>query len=163
MRTNLSSPTQRQDIGVAGRRAAVLVVDDEPVVLDVIARALQDRFEVTTSQKDGCEAVKHIEEGSFSAVVSDIHMPGMNGIELLRAMREHDADLPVLLVTGQPSWEGAAQAIEYGVFRYLPKPFDLGQLRETVTQATQLYRLARLKREALSLGGIAGASDRVWT
>jgi len=68
--------------------------------------------------------------------------------------------LPVLLVTGQPSWEGAAEAIEYGVFRYLPKPFDLNQLRETVMQATQLYRLARLKREALSIGGIAGPSDR---
>jgi EAL domain-containing protein (putative c-di-GMP-specific phosphodiesterase class I) len=84
----------------------------------------------------------------------------MNGLELLRAVRELDPDLPVLLVTGQPTWEGAAQAIEYGVFRYLPKPFNLDDLEETVRQATQLYRLARLKREALSLDGIAGPSDR---
>jgi EAL domain-containing protein (putative c-di-GMP-specific phosphodiesterase class I) len=147
-------------LGDAGRPPAILVVDDEPGVLDMLSRALGPTFEVTASQ-DGAEAVRQVEKGTFAAVVSDIHMPGMSGIELLRAVREHDADLPVLLVTGQPSWEGAAQAIEYGVFRYIPKPLDLPTLRQTVTQATQLYRLARLKREALSLGGIAaGPSDR---
>jgi EAL domain-containing protein (putative c-di-GMP-specific phosphodiesterase class I) len=159
MRVHDWTNTDHSELGTAGRLPAILVVDDEPVVLDVLARALADGFEVTTSA-DGIEAVKHIEEGGFAAVVSDVNMPGMNGIELLRAVREHDPDLPVLLVTGQPSWEGAAQAIEYGVFRYIPKPFDLTVLRQTVTQASQLYRLARLKREALSLGGIAGPSDR---
>jgi EAL domain-containing protein (putative c-di-GMP-specific phosphodiesterase class I) len=150
---------QQNLLGDAGRPTAVLVVDDEPLVLNVLARTLEGAFDVTTCE-DGLQAVSHIEEGAFAAVISDINMPGMNGLELLRAVRDHDPDLPVLLVTGQPSWEDAAQAIEYGVFRYLPKPFNLDTLRETVTQATQLYRLARLKREALSLGGIAGPSDR---
>lgn len=159
MHTHGGNGVQPIELGEAGRQPAILVVDDEPIVLDVLARALETNFEVTTSC-DGHEAVKHIQEGGFAAVVSDVNMPGMNGIELLRAVREHDPDLPVLLVTGQPSWEGAAQAIEYGVFRYIPKPFDLASLRTTVTQASQLYRLARLKREALSLGGIAGPSDR---
>jgi len=159
MRMRDSSRSEYSELGGAGRAPAILVVDDEPVVLDMLRRALGAAFEVTASH-DGTDAVKQVEQGTFAAVVSDINMPGMNGIELLRAVREHDADLPVLLVTGQPSWEGAAQAIEYGVFRYIPKPFDLPTLRQTVTQATQLYRLARLKREALSLGGIAGPSDR---
>jgi EAL domain-containing protein (putative c-di-GMP-specific phosphodiesterase class I) len=160
MRMRNSSRSEHSELGDAGRPPAILVVDDEPGVLDMLSRALGPTFEVTASQ-DGAEAVRQVEKGTFAAVVSDIHMPGMSGIELLRAVREHDADLPVLLVTGQPSWEGAAQAIEYGVFRYIPKPFDLPTLRQTVTQATQLYRLARLKREALSLGGIAaGPSDR---
>jgi EAL domain-containing protein (putative c-di-GMP-specific phosphodiesterase class I) len=159
MHTHGGNGARPIELGEAGRQPAILVVDDEPIVLDVLARALETNFEVTTSC-DGHEAVKHIQEGGFAAVVSDVNMPGMNGIELLRAVREHDPDLPVLLVTGQPSWEGAAQAIEYGVFRYIPKPFDLASLRTTVTQASQLYRLARLKREALSLGGIAGPSDR---
>jgi EAL domain-containing protein (putative c-di-GMP-specific phosphodiesterase class I) len=159
MQTHVVHGSDPMDLGEAGRQPAILVVDDEPVVLDVLARALESNFEVTTSC-DGNEAVKHIREGGFAAVVSDVNMPGMNGIDLLRAVRDHDPDLPVLLVTGQPSWEGAAQAIEYGVFRYIPKPFDLASLRQTVTQASQLYRLARLKREALSLGGIAGPSDR---
>jgi EAL domain-containing protein (putative c-di-GMP-specific phosphodiesterase class I) len=129
------------------------------VVLDVIARTLEDSFDVTTCTH-GAQALVEVERGSFAAMVCDINMPGMNGLELLRAVRSFDADLPVLLVTGHPTWEGAAQAIEYGVFRYLPKPFSLDDLRETVKQATQLYRLARLKREALNLGGSAGPSDR---
>ena len=146
-------------LGQAGRRAAILVVDDEPAILSLLARALEPSFEVVTCAS-GTEAVSQVPQGGFAAVISDVKMPGMTGLELLRAIREHDADLPVLLVTGQPSWEGAAEAIEYGVFRYLPKPFDLEGLRDTVIQATQLYRLARLKREALSIGGIAGPSDR---
>jgi EAL domain-containing protein (putative c-di-GMP-specific phosphodiesterase class I) len=146
-------------LGQAGRRVSILAVDDDPSVLGLLERALQGSFDVVTCAR-GAEAVALVPHGGFAAVISDVKMPGMTGIELLRAIREHDADLPVLLVTGQPSWEGAAEAIEYGVFRYLPKPFDLEGLRETVMQATQLYRLARLKREALSIGGIAGPSDR---
>lgn len=146
-------------LGHAGRSPAVLVVDDDPQVLNLIARSLEDDFDVTTCDT-GASALAQIEMGSFAAVVCDINMPTMSGLELLRAVRDFDPDLPVLLVTGLPTWEGAAQAIEYGVFRYLPKPFDLDDLRDMVRQATQLYRLARLKREAISLGGIAGPSDR---
>jgi len=139
--------------------ATVLVVDDEPVVLSLLSRALEQKFEVVACHA-AADALACIRQGGFDAVVSDINMPGMNGIELLRAVRDLDPDLPVLLVTGLPSWEGAAEAIELGVFRYLPKPFDIEHLRNTVMQATQLCRLARLKREALSLAGLAGPSDR---
>jgi len=146
-------------LGQAGRQTAILAVDDDPTVLSLLVRVLEPLFEVVTCAS-GTDAVALVPQGGFAAVISDVKMPGMTGLQLLRAIREHDADLPVLLVTGQPSWEGAAEAIEYGVFRYLPKPFDLEKLRDTVLQATQLYRLARLKREALSIGGIAGPSDR---
>ena len=140
-------------------RPTVLVVDDEPIVLNLLARALEQRFHVVPCHS-ATDALSHLRQGAFSAVLSDINMPGMNGIELLRAVRKHDPDLPVLLVTGLPSWEGAAEAIELGVFRYLPKPFDIERLRDTVLEATQLCRLTRLKREALSLTGLAGLSDR---
>lgn len=146
-------------LGKNDKRPAILVVDDEPFVLRVIARVLEPAFDVVTCE-NGSEAVAHVQRGEFATVISDINMPGMTGLELLRAVREYDPDLPVMLVTGQPSWEGAAQAIEYGVFRYLHKPFNLENLHDTVLQATRLYRLARIKREALSLAGIAGASDR---
>ncbi|HVR21452.1 MAG TPA: EAL domain-containing response regulator, partial [Polyangiaceae bacterium] len=80
---------------------------------------------------------------------------------LLRAIREYDPDLPVVLLTGHPTVESAAEAIEHGVFRYLTKPFQPDALRGTVRQASQLYRLARIKREALGLAGVVGPSDRV--
>jgi len=140
-------------------RATVLVVDDEPIVLNMLARALEQTFDVVPCHS-AMDALSRVRQGRFSAVVSDVNMPGMSGMELLRAVREHDPDLPVLLLTGLPSWEGAAKAIEFGVFRYLPKPFNIDRLRDTVMEATQLCRWARIKREALSLAGIAGPSDR---
>jgi EAL domain-containing protein (putative c-di-GMP-specific phosphodiesterase class I) len=94
-------------------------------------------------------------------VLSDISMPGMTGLELLRAVRRYDTDLPVILITGVPTLESATKAIEYGVFRYLSKPFDREELCKCVRHASQLYRLARMKREALELVGPPGASDRV--
>jgi EAL domain-containing protein (putative c-di-GMP-specific phosphodiesterase class I) len=88
-------------------------------------------------------------------------MPELSGIDLLRTIREHDADLPVVLVTGIPGVDNAAEAIEYGAFRYLVKPVEPEKLRSTIDRAIQLYRLARMKREALALSGSpAGASDR---
>jgi EAL domain-containing protein (putative c-di-GMP-specific phosphodiesterase class I) len=88
-------------------------------------------------------------------------MPRMTGIELLRAIREHEPDLPVILVTGLPTVESATEAIEYGVFRYLEKPVKRRTLEATVEQASMLYRLAWMKREALALLGTrGGASDR---
>jgi EAL domain-containing protein (putative c-di-GMP-specific phosphodiesterase class I) len=88
-------------------------------------------------------------------------MPGMSGLELLRTIREYDADLPVVLVTGLPAVESAAQAVEYGAFKYIMKPVEPDALRSTVRRAVRLYRLARTKREALALLGLrGGASDR---
>ncbi len=140
-------------------RETVLVVDDESFVLRLLVRALEQTFEVVTCES-ATEALARIKQGGLAAAVSDINLPGMTGLDLLRAVREQDPDLPVVLVTGHPSWEGAAQAVEYGAFRYLPKPFDIDHLRRTVVQATQLHRLACLKREALGLAGIVGPSDR---
>jgi len=139
----------------------VVVVDDDPDVLHALQRTLGTRFDVAPYQS-GAEAVEHVRRGSVSAVLSDISMPGMTGIDLLRAVRGHDPDLPVILVTGAPSVETATRAIEYGVFRYIAKPFDRNLLKTTVAQACRLYRLARMKREALELQGMMpGASDRV--
>jgi EAL domain-containing protein (putative c-di-GMP-specific phosphodiesterase class I) len=152
-------PEMAHRLGDAGRLAAVLVVDDDPVIVELITRSLSDGFDVT-SCGGGTEAMAEIERGTFAAVVCDVKMPNMSGLELLRSVRSVDSDLPVLLVTGQPAWEDAAQAIECGVFRYLRKPFDLDDLRAAVKQASQLYRMARIKREALNLGGTAGPADR---
>ena len=155
---NLGEATQAH-ARTSDQTASVLVVDDEPIVLHMLVRTLEQKFNVVAchSAKEALASVRH---GGYSAMVSDINMPDMSGLELLRAVHDVDPDLPVLLVTGLPSWEGAAEAIELGVFRYLPKPFDIGHLRKMVTEATQLCRLARIKREALSLAGLASPLDR---
>ncbi len=154
-----TTATAREPTEDATLPTTVLVVDDDPTVLGLLTRVLEKDFDVVACQA-AREALSLVRQGGFSALVSDVNMPDMSGIELLRAVRDHDPDLPVLLLTGLPSWKGAAEAIEFGVFRYLPKPCDVEHLRRTVMEATQLCRLARLKREALSLVGLAGPADR---
>jgi EAL domain-containing protein (putative c-di-GMP-specific phosphodiesterase class I) len=137
----------------------MVLVDDSPTALAMLEQVLEGNGDIVAFS-NGEDAVRRVREGGVDVVVSDITMPGMNGLELLRAVRSSDPDLPVILVTAQPAVESAAEAIEHGVFRYLTKPCEPDVLRATVRQAVQLYRLARIKREALALGGAVGASDK---
>ncbi len=132
--------------------AVVVVVDDEPAMLRALERSLRGVFEVAAFGAAE-QAIERVRRGGVSVVLSDIGMPGMSGIDLLGAVHEHDPDLPVVLITGSPSLESATKAIEHGVFRYLPKPFDTDGLASLVGQASRLHRLARLKREAFELRG----------
>ena len=143
------------------RAGTVLLVDDEPDFLRALARYLSfgpHRVETLTTAS---EAIRRIRRGGVDVVVSDITMPEMSGLELLRAIREYEPDLPVVLVTGLPALESATEAIDHGAFKYLVKPVDPKALTSTVEQAIKLYKLARVKREALELLGLTGrAADR---
>jgi EAL domain-containing protein (putative c-di-GMP-specific phosphodiesterase class I) len=150
----------REVAGTGADVGTVVLVDDSPSVLKMLERALDGTARLFPCG-NGSDAVARVRSGGVDVVVSDITMPGMTGLDLLRAIREYDSDLPVVLLTGRPTVESAAEAIEHGVFRYLTKPFQPDALRGTVRQASQLYRLARVKREALGLAGVVGPSDRV--
>lgn len=136
------------------RGGRVLVVDDEEPIRRAFSRLLQhDGHDVVTAA-DGREAIKWLSQGStLDVIVSDINMPQMNGLELLRAVREHDMDLPVILITANPGIESAIQAIDYGAYKYISKPVDHETLRDCVRRAVALRRMTRLKREALALLG----------
>jgi len=148
---------------MGGSFARILVVDDDEALGRALARQLsRSGYEVVVHHQ-GKTALEAIRGGGFEAVVSDIEMPGLTGIELLRAVRDHDRDLPVVLITGAPAIGTAADAVEHGAFRYLIKPLDLTDFTQTVRRASQLYRLARAKREAQTLlgTGTGEGSDRL--
>ncbi len=139
----------------------ILVADDEPDLLEAYAALLTDAgYEVATAE-NGRQALRLLGDGGFDLILSDIVMPDMDGVSLLRAVREHDLDVPVVLVTGSPRVETAAKAVEHGALRYLVKPVSEAELMQTVGQGMRLSRLARLKREALThLGGDRLVGDR---
>jgi EAL domain-containing protein (putative c-di-GMP-specific phosphodiesterase class I) len=142
--------------------STVLAVDDDEQLLGAIVRVLErDGFSVI-SATNADDALAAVARGGLDVLVSDIAMPGKDGIELLRATREHDLDLPVVLMTGAPDLVSAVAAVEYGALRYLTKPFELESLVEVVRDAARLRRLASAKRQALSLLGThtGEASDR---
>jgi EAL domain-containing protein (putative c-di-GMP-specific phosphodiesterase class I)/CheY-like chemotaxis protein len=131
----------------------VLVVDDEEPLLRAVQRLLTHAGFKVDAASGGREAVELLEHRVFDCIVSDINMPGMSGIDLLRAVRGRDLDVPVVLLTGAPSLATAAEAVEYGAFQYLMKPVEGTTLVQMVAKATRLGRMARFKREALEVLG----------
>lgn len=110
----------------SGNAGAVLLVDDEPALLALHERVLRRAgFEVYAASS-GADALLVVGQRRLDAVVTDITMPGMWGVELLRQIRATQPDLPVVLLTGAPSVESAVEAIDLGALSYLmkPTPFD---------------------------------------
>ena len=125
----------------------VLLVDDDTAVRNALRRVLENRGYRVFPCGSGREALEQLATGSFDAMVSDVRMPGMSGLKLLRAVREHDLDLPVILVTGNPDLVSATEAVEYGAFQYLIKPVATDRLDEVIERAATTGRMARVKRE----------------
>ena len=135
----------------------ILVVDDEPELLRGVCRGLKHLGYSVTEARNGEEAVQHLSRRAFDVVVSDIVMPGMGGIQLLREIRQHDLHVPVVLMTGAPAVSTAVQALEYGAFHYLTKPVESEALDTIVQKAVRMHRMARVKQQAAELLGHAGA------
>ena len=128
----------------------VLLVEDDDALLRSCRRVLEAAgFQVETAS-DGEQAKRALGERGFDAIVSDIAMPQVGGIELLKAIRGRALDVPVILMTAFAELGTALDAIEYGALAYLRKPFGLDALRDSVTKAVRINRLARMKREAVA-------------
>jgi DNA-binding NtrC family response regulator len=113
----------------------VLVVDDERHVLNSIRLVLQiDGFEVVTASS-GEDAVKRLKEGEFGVMVSDLCMSPMDGMELLRYVREWKPSMPVIMLTGYSSPGTRAEAEGLGVFDYLVKPATAAAILRSVRNA----------------------------
>jgi EAL domain-containing protein (putative c-di-GMP-specific phosphodiesterase class I) len=123
----------------------------------VLARYVRSLGFTVTTVADGASAVALIRGGDLDAVVSDIGMPGMDGIALLRAVRAHDLDLPVILMTAAPAVETAVHAVEYGALRYLTKPVQLDALGAAIRYAVRVRQMAMLQRAAVAHLGTDGA------
>ena len=132
--------------------ASVLVVDDDDRVREGYRRVLTGAGIGTIAVPNAQLALELLRNGDlFDVIVSDIVMPGMDGTALLREIRKYSLDVPVILVTGNPSLLTSMAAVQYGAFRYLVKPVPTNNLIKDVRDAIQLHRLARLKRESITL------------
>lgn len=146
---------------MSAERTALLLVDDDEQLLEGWARYFRQRELVVRTATTVGEALGILGRQTFDAIVSDIGLPDADGIELLRRVREIDADVPVVLATGQPDVRTAILAVDYGAYRYLTKPVPIAVVAAEVERAAQLCRLARAKRAALALaGGGEPAGDR---
>jgi DNA-binding NtrC family response regulator len=119
---------------------AILVVDDEPGVQGLLRSVLErDGFEVHVAAS-AKEAVQIFREVELDAVLADVVMPGMDGVELLEELTRLDAGIPVLLMTGYGSIDAAVDAMRRGAIDYITKPFKRRRLLAALERAFSLHR-----------------------
>ncbi|MEQ8763324.1 MAG: response regulator [Planctomycetota bacterium] len=125
----------------------ILVVDDSPEVRDVIAQALALRSIPTTVVCGGPEALEQLAEQSFDLVLTDLIMPQIGGLDLLRELTRSGSEAVPVIITGKGTIQDAVELMKEGAFDILVKPFKLEELFRVVEKALQHRRLQREKRD----------------
>ena len=121
--------------------ARILVVDDEEIVLRSCLRILSgDEFQVETVQ-DGRQALQKVEENLYDVMILDIMMPNVDGLEVLRRVKETHPNVDIIMVTGLAQIDTAVKAMKLGAFDYIAKPFEPDELKLVVQRALERRRL----------------------
>lgn len=146
---SLSSPT----VGVDGlmRIGRILAVDDDELALDTLAELLRMSGHSVLTASEGRAGVEIFRNELPDLVITDIRMPKMDGLEVLRQIREIDDSVPVVVVTGHGDIENAIGALRKGAYDYLQKPINPEILLATVHQGLEHCRLRRFEKEYRSL------------
>ena len=109
------------------RRRRLLIVDDEPLILEVLSEHFKAEYDVETAL-NGADALGAIVRARPDVVMLDINMPRMNGVEVLKDIKQIDNSIAVIMVTANEQVSLAAEALKSGAFGYVPKPFDFRYL-----------------------------------
>ncbi|MGA1796079.1 MAG: response regulator [bacterium] len=132
---------------------SILIIDDEEGVRITLKKIMErEGYQVDTAG-DFTNALHMLNESSYDTVVTDIILPGMSGIDLLKAIKEKNQELPVIVITGEPNLETAKESIRYGAYDYIEKPVTKSNLPPVVARAVERKMLTdekmRLERENL--------------
>jgi len=113
----------------------VMVVDDEENIREVLSNFLSDLGYEVVVATDGQDALNKFNKGEYDLIVSDLLMPSIDGLELLKRIREIDKDVIFLMITGYPSIETAVEAIKKGAYDYITKPFHMEDVKLRIERA----------------------------
>jgi DNA-binding NtrC family response regulator len=132
-----------EDVMSSQNKIRLLMVDDEVKFLESISKRLVlKNFDVTTAAT-GKEAITSAEKGLFDVAVVDFQMPGMDGAQVLKALKDKHKYLEIIMLTGHATVDSAVECTKLGAFKYLEKPYAFEKLVETITEAYE----ARLKKK----------------
>src|SRR5262249_35779705 len=128
--------------------AKVCVLDDKDVMRESLIESLRRHRHDVTGYADAAELLAAVRRESFEVIISDLKMPGMDGIEILKSLREAGIDTPLILMTAFATVATAVEAMKLGAFDYIQKPFEMEKIVMLVERAAQVHRL-RGENEAL--------------
>ena len=140
--------------------ADILVVDDDPVVRRTLIQMIREHGEEAAAAASGEEALVALSRTPFRLVLTDVRLPGMSGLDLLREVRARYPQIGVVLVSGFGSVEMAVEAMQEGALDFLLKPFDLARVAE-VLERTLGARPSRTRPSVSSLAGIVSQDPRM--
>ncbi|MDD4017850.1 MAG: response regulator [Kiritimatiellae bacterium] len=115
--------------------AKILIVDDDPNILIVIQRLLESNGHACVTAESGLKALELIKGDVFNLIITDMRMPNMDGLTLLRKLKKDEPSIPVILITAYASNKTAIESVKRGVFDYVVKPFQANDLLATVKRA----------------------------
>jgi DNA-binding NtrC family response regulator len=124
-----------------------LIVDDEPDMLKLLSMIIREKtpYEVITTNNP-VEAFELAKKGGFDLVIADLKMPGLDGIELLDAVKKIDPDIPFIIITAYATVESATEAIQKGGFDFITKPFRKEQILFSIEKALKWLKVQRENR-----------------
>ncbi len=126
--------------------STVLVVDDESVILSSCKAALTRSGHEVDTALSAEEALERIEAKKYAVVITDLKMPRLSGMDLLRIVKEKEPETDVIMITGYGTVHSAVEAMKLGAFDYIPKPFTPNELRSVVGRAVERRRLIHEER-----------------
>jgi DNA-binding NtrC family response regulator len=129
-------------------QSRILVVDDEAVIREALRRILESDGHEAICVNSGHAALEKVQEQTFNLVITDLKMPGMNGIEVLKAIKILQPKVPIIIITGYATVETAVDAIKQGAFDYLSKPFTPKQVKELAQRALDHSKISEPAEEA---------------
>ena len=122
---------------------SILIVDDEEMIVTILLNFLGEKGYNVTGISDSAEAIELIQKTSFDIVFTDLMMPGINGMELVKEIRRQKVDTQIIIFTGYASVESAIDAVQQGVYDYIKKPFRLEEIDSILGHALEQLLLRR--------------------
>jgi two-component system response regulator HydG len=130
----------------SSHKESILVVDDAPDTLELLRRNLESQDYQVLTASTATEAISILETTNIDVVVTDLKLPGVNGLDLIRHIKENYSDTEVMMITGYASIEGAVEAVKIGAEEYLAKPFTDEELYSAVNRAIEKLHLRRASK-----------------
>lgn len=146
----------------AARGINILVVDDEDIVLHLVEDTLTDEGYQVTTTASAHQAIEMASAGGYDFILTDIRMPEMNGIEMVREIHKTNPAIGVIFMTGYANLDTAKQAIKEGAYDYIMKPFELTEIRQALTRAVQQKRSTAEAALTTELNKIADLSNLIY-